>query len=240
MRFLLLLPLLAAAAVAAQPAPPAGPFLRQWAAEVRAALESVEAVTYRERFWQEVDGPFATRSLGTESVVTRRPGSDPQRRLLRAEVEGRPVPPPTLLRTERRLRRALGADYRLVRRALELPLEAFRLFEPTGPLVPTTLDGRPAWRLDAVARDSDLPVERAALWFAPEPRRPTLLRSRVVLSGRAGTSAVVETAYDAAGGLPLLRRRTVEARLQQRRRIRTFTVLVTAEVTVDQVEIERR
>ena len=78
-----------------------------------------------------------------------------------------------------------------------------------------------------------------ALWFA-RGGAPRLLRAR--LDGRLpeGGTVVVETDYERVGGLDLARRIRSEAVVQQRRRLRVFTVLLRTEAALTDHRVERR
>lgn len=235
--------MLLAAPVAAQPdaSPDAAALWQQWTQSVRLAHERIDEVAYTEEIEEVIDSPFAQHRLRVLSDVIVRPDVDrPVRDVRRAEIGGETVAPVRVPLLQRRLRRAVP-DLSLVERAAALPLAALARLRPVGRLVPVEIEGQAAWRLEAVAPRADAPVERATLWFARTAReRPVLLRSQVIARParvQSGQPIVIMTEYTSIDGLPFPRHRRVEATLQQRRRIRTFTVLVTIEASFRDIEV---
>lgn len=238
----LLLGLLALPAQAQVTSPEAVALLTRWAEATREAFDRVERVDYVETTDQLVDGPFNRHRLGSVADATLYPDRDrPERRIRDFYLDGRPVRPVRARIAQERLRRAIPG-IETVLRAAGLPLQALRGLRPAGAPVFEALDGRPVVRVEAVPRTDRDPVERATFWFArPRSARevPLLLRSQVILRPDVPRARpiIVTTDYDRIEGVPVPRRRRVEATLQQRRRIRTFTVLITVDLAFDDVRV---
>lgn len=242
---LVLFVLLAPPARAQSASPEAIALVSRWAEATRAAVTRVERVDYVETIDQFVDGPFNRHRLGSVSDVNYYFDRDqPDRQLREVRIDGRPVLPMRARIAQERLRRALPG-FEAVRRAMGLPLQALGTLRPTGRLIAEEIDGRAVLRIEAVPRTASGPVERATLWFTrPRTDRdvPVLIRSRVVFQRDVPRAhpILVTTDYDRIDGVPVPRLRRVEATLQQRRRIRTFTVLVSVDLAFDEIRVIRR
>ncbi len=173
--------------------------MERWARGVHVAQAGVERIAFVEDAAREVNGPFGTSRVRTVHAVAVRPGERdrPERRPLRAEV-----------------------------------------------------DGEPAWRLALRLPQTDRPgrtVEEVTLWLsrgADTAGAPVLLRSRV--AARAGPGGTIRVLTDYApvegpgGTVSVPQSRRTDATFQQRRRWRTFTVPLSADVAFEDLEVTRR
>jgi len=241
-RLLLVIGLLGAClapAAPAQPAPRGERLLEAWRASTRQVFDDVDEMAWTERADLAVEGPGGTDRLRTVTAVRGGTDAGMNRDLQRAEWNGRPVPAGRLAFLERRMRRAYGPGFEWVRRPLPPEARLFAAFRAEGNARPDQLDGTPAWVVEVVpARERDR-FEGGTLWFSRERGDVRLLRSRLVGRIPRGRSAVVTTDYVSVEGLDVPRRVRAEAVVQQRRRLRVFTVLLTLDATLEGHRVRR-
>ena len=256
MRFLLFALLLLAPPAAAQP-PAAERLFYGWIDGQRKAVQAVAGdgpfmLLFTEHAARRFDGLRGTRTIETETALAW-DGADLQRRVLRARVDGQPLAPEAIARLEDRLDEAHGPELRLLRRAPILSARLFGTFVPTGPAEPVVRDGRRLWRVDAEPRERRPDAARARLFFEVDRRdRPRLVLAELDLMPpsprrhrRRGSPPDVRVHMEAdfdrsAEGLDLAARQRVEAVVQQRRRLRTFSVAVHADLRFSDYQLRPR
>lgn len=214
--------------------------VERWTDELRAALAAVETVRYTEHVVHEVDGPFATRRTRLVHDVTLE-DRRLHRHLRQAEIDGEPVESERLAHGRKRMRHAMGRDIDLFFDAGDLPVHMLAEMRPVGTPTREDVNDRSAWRVELLPQRGEDTVERATLWLS-RGRTPRLLRSRLLLRGEEpGTVITVTTDYRTVAGpsglLALPHRQLTEGVLQQQRRWRTFTVLLTTERVLEDVDV---
>jgi hypothetical protein len=235
----------ATGAATAQQAPPgAAPLLERWVEVATRAEDAAERIRYREAITREIDGPFAVRRVRIVQDVTIT-GDRVRRHIHAAEMDDEPIEADRVAHMNRRLRRALGPDYEIATRAGDLAPEALANLRPVGAPRRDRVDNRTLWRVELSPENLNHPVEHATLWMTPDRAAPLLVRSRIRLHGtEPGSVITVYTDYRAvrgpAGTFALPSRQRSEAVLTQRRRWRTFTVVVTSERAIDDVDVRWR
>lgn len=199
-------------------------------------------LTFTEHAERRLTGFRGERTIETESAL-RWDGDALRRRVLAARVDGQPLSPEAVARLDARLDEAHGPELRLLRRAPVLSSRYFAAFAPTGPVEAVEREGRRLWRVEARPTERRGEAARALLFFEPGLRdRPRLLHAEVEIEppprgrrrrrGPPPDARVHVTADFArsADGLDLARRQRVEAVVEQRRRLRTFSVAVHADL----------
>ena len=232
---------LLAAGASAQPV--AGTrLLTAWLESQREAREAAGVIRYVERTEREVDGPATARNVRTEANVEL--GADGlRRRVTRAEVDGRTVPPQRFAAVERRLAEALGPGAEWTQ---EAPLDRMLLdLRAEGEARQDVLGGRPVWVVPARSGRSrgDGPSRgggEATLWFSRGTGPVRLVQARFDRTLRGGGTSTLIATFAPVGALDLPTMHRVEAVVRQRRRLRLFTVLVHAEVTYSDYRVGGR
>lgn len=250
---LLLLLFLLASAVQAQPS--AERLFYGWLdAQREAARERVgtgAVVTFTERAERRFDGLRGERVIETESFVTWN-GDGLYHDVLRARVDGQELPPEDVDILEDRLDDAHGPELQLLRRAPILSVRLFGAFSPTGPAKRVERDGQTLWRVPAEP-DAPRPERpRAQLYFALSDGAPRLVEAELTLTppvpprGRRGPPPPdvridIEARFTRSpDGLDLASRQRVEAVVQQRRRLREFSVSVVADLRFSDYQLRPR
>ena len=236
-----LLVLCAAMPIAAQ-TPDADALLADWQQNWRSAFARVASIQATETALRIVDGPGSMQRLRSVSTLEYVVGGRSDRQVRLAEINGRRVFIARLNQLEARLGRAYGPAYRRIRQIPMLPNTIVGLARPAGRVVADQLGGVPVWQVAIEPRRANDLVERGTLWFAqPGPgEAPRLLRSQIVGSLGPNSSTVMTTDYTRTAGLDLPRYTETEVVVRQRRRRRLFTILLNADVTLDDYTVETR
>lgn len=222
----------------AQRPPSPEALLRGWLSAQAEAAGGLAGIEMMEQTTHVLDGPFGAREVQLEAFIQGTPGTrDWDRDVRSLRIDGQEVGPERRRRLERQ--RGYGIDRRHARDliiAMLLPPELLIRMQPTGRVLEAEEDGALYWRLDLLMPEAErLPLERVTLWFTPRYRRlhhsRAILRSPAGPPGERGASLLVTTYYDHLEGLDLPRRRHVEGTLQTKRRMRTFTLLMTVDTT---------
>lgn len=235
------LAVLLVAAVAAQ-AQDGSAVLDAWRRSARAATAGVTAVTLDEDVVQVIEGPRDPMRLETRGSVRLAPDARPDRTVLEARVNGRPVEPARLPFLARRLGRAFGPAGGEAARPAPLPDVLLRDAQATG-LSAETLGGQTVWRVafTRAGRGADRDDGRRSqgqAWFS---RGATLRLLRLELGGEGPNGTVRRTIdYNLVAGLDVPTAMRTEVSVRQRRRIRTFLITLTAEATYRGARVERR
>ncbi len=257
-RLVLLLVLTAASSVgaASQPAPDA--VVDAWRARTRAAARGVDRVEVNETAERRIDGPRGAVEIVTVARVELAPGEQGRRTVTQATLDGAALSPERLQHLDQRYARAFGhgvAEATNELRLVPLPLargSATRLDA-------SDVGGRPAWRvsLDLPLPPPEQPAGRrrgrragpppgppgppptAEAWFSRSTDTPRLLRMRVrgELRGRAFVRTVD---FSPAGGLDVPSAAETRVEVWQRRRLRSYTTLVTVRAQYAGARIVRR
>lgn len=224
----------------AQPQPDT--VLDDWLASQDEQARTVSRIDLTEDAVWTVSGPFGARMTELTAHITGTPGTpDWSRELVAVEVEGRTLSPEERQRVERHRRRLFGS---LSRQPLPNPARLIRTMEPLGTTRVDTINGMARWRIDLTPLSNSTPprrhpVERATLWFDPDTR--ALVQSRVLVRGRRMDSPfIVTVAYTTRSGLDVPRRLHIEGTVQNRRRLRDFSLLVTYDATYRDYHFETR
>lgn len=210
-------------------------------------------LAFTEHAERRFDGLRGGRTIETVSAM-RWDGGALDRRVLRARVDGRALSPEAIARLEDRLDEAHGPELRLLRRAPILSSRFFAGFVPVGDAEAVERDGRTLWRVEARPAERRGEPARAALFFAAGRRdRPRLLHAEVEIvpppprgrrprRGPAPDARILlEADFDRTpDGLDLARQQRVEAVVQQRRRLRTFSVAVYADLQFSDYQLRPR
>ena len=235
-RLALLLVVFAQGALA-QPAP--GAVVGAWQARTRAAVRGVDRVEADEEAQRRIEGPRGTIEIVTAGRIALRPDGPVRRAITQASVDGAAVAPERLARLDARFERAFGRGFAETTRDLRLLprlLEDGRAVR----LDASDVDGRPAWRV-AFALQEDGPAGSpvAEAWFTRSADTPRLLRVR--LRGERRDEGFVRTVdYTPAGGLDVPAAVETRIEVRQRRRLRSYTTLVTIRARYAAVRVLRR
>ena len=228
MRLPLVLALLAAAPLAAQPQGQA--VVDAWRAGWDRAAQGVAAVRADEQSTRTVEGPRGPVTVEVVAAVRYPRGGGPERSAERVRVDGREVDPGQARRQGRRLGRAFGPDGRAATAPPPLPDRVVVQAAPGG-AAETTWDGAPAWRVS-------LAGGRAQAWFTRSPAAPRLLAVRAE-GRRRGLRAAREVRYARVDGLDLPASAAAEVTARQRRRLRDYVVTLTATAAYSDHRVER-
>lgn len=194
-------------------------------AQERAGMRLVR-LAFIEHAEHEVDSPRGVRRTRTEVRFVTDVGSDrTTQEVLRAVVDGKPVPPEEIEKWEQRRAYMLKPYLQAADWLLAPPQKLFRHVRPVSGLLPEMLDGQRALRLDLAAPEQESPLERLTAWFSAD--RSRLLRTRLLYRPKPDAPPMqVITDYARREGMDLPTRRLTEGTMQYKRRTRTYTVLV--------------
>ena len=235
MRLAPLLVLLAlTAGASAQPSGDA--LLDQWRAGWREAAAGVERVEMNEGLRRELDGPRGVIEIGTRAQLGYSAAGRPARNVRVVEIDGRRSRPGELRRIDRRLRRAFGRAADLLQRPPPLPGAFLASATATSEPDAVRLRGEAAWRFGV-----DVPSVRdgrVTLWLSRDDS-PRLLRIRLDQRLPRDADARFEADYQRIRGLDLPVELATRVRLQQRRRLRLYTVELTAAGTYSRHRLVR-
>lgn len=223
---------------AAQPRSGEG-IVDRWIAQQRVALAPLVEVHFKESVYRNVEGPFTARSVAVTQEITRASGRV-QHRILHAEVDGEEVSAERIEHFHHRLHRGLGRGHDIMAGYAYLPVDFVTHLQPTGLAAREDLDGVRAIRVDMEPRQSDAFVGQVSLWFVREQGQLVLRRSRVEIrtSEPANVVSIMSdygTIQGPAGPLAVLRAGHSHAEVQQQRRWRTFTVVMSSTRTIDEI-----
>ena len=259
---LLLTALVGLLALPARAQPSAERLFYGWLDRQQAAAEALvgagpAVLTFTERAERRFGGLRGERVIETESFVTW-DGSGLFHDVLRAQVDGQELSPEAVDGLENRLDEAHGPELRLLRRAPILSARLFRAFSPTGPTTRVERDGQTFWRVSAEPDERQPKSPRARLYFALDsPDAPRLVRAELTLSpppssrrGRSGgrrappppdVQVDIEARFArSADGLDLASEQRVETVVEQRRRLRSFSVSVIADLRFSDYQLRPR
>ncbi len=245
-RLVPLLVLISAASASAQPAP--GVVVDAWRARTRAAARGVDRVEVDEAADRRIDGPRGTVEIETVARVALAFGEQGRRTVTQATLDGAAVSPERLARLDDRYERAFGRRVAEATRELRLvpmPLARGRATR----LDASDVDGRPAWRVSLDLPPGPPPPRgegpqpgpppTAEAWFTRSAGAPRLLRMR--LRGELRGRAFVRTVdYAPTGGLDVPSAAETRVEVQQRRRLRSYTTLVTVRARYAGARVVRR
>ncbi len=226
-------------AAPAQPTGAALALLREWAGSQTNAYRNVSEVEMREEAVRTVEGAFAERDVQIAAVLRGQPGRRGwQRRVLSARVDGRDLPSDRRRRFEQPRGPSIEDRMEELNDLLFLPPVLTTGLRQQRVPMPTLLDGIPAFRYDMAPRNrAEGPIRDVSLWIDRDSAR--LLRARLVLERPNRGRIVLDTQYGSLGDLdiPLVRR--VEATIQTKRRLRTFTHFITVISDYTEHRVER-
>ena len=235
------LPVLAAALALAAPAaaqPAAEAVLRDWLLGTREAAAEAVGVRVMLDSERRVEGPVETRTLRAAiAAEVSEDGLDTD--IVEARIDGRRARPFRYAALERRLREAYGGAYAWIERPNLIVRSFLSNARARSRAVPDRVNGAPAWRIALTPPETDHPSLEVTAWFARGERPTRLLR--LALSARlANGTASATTDYVRVGGLDLPGERRAEAAIRQRRRLRTYTVLLSSQTRFRDHSVTRR
>lgn len=236
-------PFLLAVALVAAPAsgqPSAEALLDAWLDDWEAASSRLDAVAFEEAHTRVVDGPRGTLEIETTGTLRLSLEGRPRRSVASTTVNGVPFDLDDRSSLERRLRRALGPASMDLRRPAPLPVRLLESAEPIGPVELTRLGGTPVWRVSLLRPSRRGPPERLTAWFTTSRAEPHLLRLQRDRRLRFQDTLSRVTSYSRVEGLDLPMTHAVDAEIEQRRRLRTYTLVLRSEATYASPRIERR
>ena len=111
--------------------------------------------------------------------------------------------------------------------------------ETEGTVSRVQLDGAAAWRISATRPLRRGPRERLTIWFSPSSASPRLLQIRRERAIPDGGTLDRLTTYRRLDGVDVPVSHTVDVQIEQRRRLRTYTLVLHAEATYASPDIER-
>jgi hypothetical protein len=213
-------------------------YYRQWLRGQVEQWEQVETVTLREATRRTLDGPSGIQRVRLAADVIVYPGDrDMERTITAAEFNGNRVPEDRLDEFAGRWARFTRDLGREATSFADLRLRMLQATRPTGRPDLERQDGREVYRLDLISTVPRLRIDRITLWF--DARDGSLVRSRTIFRPREERSTlIVENEYRRIGGLDVPTRRKIEATIQQKRRLRHFTTIVTVESQFEDFRIE--
>ena len=236
LRLLVLLLALGAAPVVAQPS--ADALLNAWLDNWDAASERLDSVGMTETHVRTVEGPRGTLEIETVGTIRLFPGQRPQRSVVRVSINGEPFELAKRDDMEERLRHALGQTSMDLRRPAPLPIRVLASAEPEGSVQSTRLGSTSAWQISLLRPSRRGPPEHLTAWFTRSRTAPRLLRLQRDRRLRHQDTLTRVTTYTRVDGLDLPVSHTVDAEIEQRRRLRTYTLVIHSTATYDAPLIE--
>ncbi|NNE45059.1 MAG: hypothetical protein HKN37_00205 [Rhodothermales bacterium] len=214
-------------------------YYRQWLRTQVQQWDQVVRVDLRETTNRKLDGPSGSQSVTLSADVTIYPREgDLDRRVVAAELNGRRVPDDRLEELTNRwsnFTRDLGQESTVFADLRQRMLQRTR---PTGRPTLERRDGKDLYRVDLLSTVPRLRIDRMTLWFDAADGR--LVRSRTIFRPRAQrTSLIVENEYRRIAQLDVPVRRSIEATVQQKRRLRHFTTIISVQSLFEDLKIER-
>lgn len=230
-RLVLLFLVLAAAPVVAQPS--ADALLRTWTENWEDAAQGLESVSFDETLLRTIEGPRGTLDIETRGTLRLFQSQRPRRTVMDAWVNEDPVELDKRSGMERRLRLSLGRPARYLTRPAPLPIVLLDSAEPIGE-IEVVLDGSErAWMLPLLRPSRRGPPERLTAWFSTSRTEPRLLRLQRDRRLRHRDTLTRIATYARIDGLDVPVSQTVDAQIEQRRRLRTYTLVIRSEATYD-------
>ncbi|MEM6289408.1 MAG: hypothetical protein AAF845_19880 [Bacteroidota bacterium] len=233
-RLPVLIALLVAAPSAAQRAPSAQALLDVWASDWRRAARTVASIEADERLTRSLDGRRGRLVIETESDIRFDRAGGAVRDVRRLRVNGRQRDPADR-RVRDRFERAFGPAGREIAAPPLLPGLAFADAEAVG-IAADRLGDTAAWRVSIRVGDR---LDRMTAWFS-QGAVPRLLRMRTEGDRPRGGRYARTVAYDRIGGLDLAVSTETETTIRQRRRLRSYAVVLTASGAYRDIRIVSR
>jgi len=234
-RLLLLLLALVATPVWAQPSPDA--LLRAWTEDWEDAARGLASVSYEETLVRTIEGPRGTLDIETRGTIRLFLRQRPSRTVTDAWVNDDPIDLEKRPEMERRLRHALGRAARDLTRPAPLPIHLLGSAEPIGQIEAVRVGSVPAWRMSLLRPSRRGPAERLTAWFSTSRSAPRLLRTERDRRLRHNDTLTRVATYARIDGLDLPVTHAVDAQIEQRRRLRTYSLVIHSETTYRAPEI---
>lgn len=197
------------------------------------------SVRLRESLDREIDGPRGPYRIRVRGTLQLSPLLRPRRFVDELWINGEPTRLEKREQIERRMHHGLGLVARDLQRPPALAIRTLAHAEAEGATDRVQLDGAVAWRIVGTRPFRRGPSERWTAWFTPSSTSPRLLRLRRERPLPDGGVLDRMTTYRRLDGLDLPVSHTVDAQIEQRRRLRTYTLVVHAEATYDDPTVER-
>lgn len=243
MRYAPLLFLVLVLRPAAAQAPDAQALLQAWQSAWAAAEAGLAEVVLDEEMAYRMQGPRGPIELRTRGVVRLVPGTRPQRTLAGGDLNGTPLSAEDIATLEERFDRTGGPHAAHARRPPPLPGVLLARARAAGTPEPDRIGQRDAWRVALVFPGGEGHAERRALaWFAQTApgETPRLLRTRFEVRVPDEGEVVFVTLFRPVEGIDLPSATRREMTLQQRRRLRHFTISMETEGRYRVTQIARR
>ncbi|MEO0558700.1 MAG: hypothetical protein AAF170_11025 [Bacteroidota bacterium] len=234
-RLLFLLLVLVAIPASAQPS--ADALVQTWIRTWDDAAQGLESVSYDETLTRTIEGPRGTLNIETQGTLDLFLDQRPRRAVSDAWVNDDRVDLERRSEMERRLRRALGRASRDLTRPAPLPIHLLASAEPVGEVRAVRLGATPAWEVSLLRPPRRGPAERLTAWFSPSRTSPRLLQIQRDRRLRHRDTLTRVTTYTRIDGLDIPTSHTVDAQIEQRRRLRTYAMVLHAETTYEAPEI---
>lgn len=214
-------------------------YYREWLRDQVEEWNKVSSVRLRETTRRTLDGPSGAQNVRLTADVTIYPGErDASRTITAAELNGRRVPEDRLPEIASRWSRFASDLGRESTAFGDLRMRMLQQTRPTGRPVIERHDGRELYRVDLLSTVPRLRIDRMTLWFDATDGR--IVMSRTIFSPRSQrTSLIVENRYRRIGRLDVPVHRSIEATVQQRRRLRLFTTIISVESSFEDFRIDR-
>ena len=225
---------LAAAPVVAQPS--ADALLRAWTTGWDEAAQGLESVAFGETLVRTIEGPRGTMVIETRGSVRLYVHQRPRRSVTDAWVNDEPVDLAKRSDMEPRLRHALGRASRDLTRPASLPFHQLDDAEPTGDVRVVRLGATTAWQVSLQRPQRRGPAERMTAWFSTSRSSPRLLRLQRERQFHHNDRLNLVTTYSRIDGLDIPVSHSVNAQIEQRRRLRTYALVLHAEATYEAAE----
>lgn len=238
-RLLLLLTAALAVSPLARAQPSADELLATWREAAQRSAEDVVGVRLREILERSIDGPRGEFRILTVGDTQLSPLLRPRRFVDELWINDEEKEVSELQELERRLQHALGPAAGDLRRPPALAVRTMAHAVAEGAVDRVQLDGTAAWRISGTRPFPRGPRERLTVWFTASRTSPQLLRMKRVRSLPDGGLLSRRTTYRRVDGLDVPLLHTVDAQIEQRRRLRTYTLVLRAEATYGAPEIER-
>ena len=191
----------------------------------------------RKRFFAPSRGHAGTLDIETRGTIRLFLDQRPRRSVTDAWVNDDPIDLDKRSEMERRMRRALGRASRDLTRPAPLPIHLLRSAEPMGEVRQVRLGPASAWQVSLLRPSRRGPAERLTAWFTPSRSTPHLLRLQRDRRLRHQDTLTRITTYTRVDGLDIPLSHTVEAQIEQRRRLRTYSLVLHSEARYRTPEI---
>ncbi|GAB5534790.1 MAG: hypothetical protein Rubg2KO_10390 [Rubricoccaceae bacterium] len=234
----LLVLLVALVAVPAWAQPSADALLRTWTENWDDAARGLASVSFEEALVRAIEGPRGTLDIETRGTIQLFLDQRPRRSVTDAWVNDDRIDLEKRSEMERRLRHALGRASSDLTRPAPLPIHLLDSSEPMGAVRDVRLGSDRAWQVSLLRPSRRGPAERLTAWFTPSRSAPRLLRIERDRRLRHNDTLTRATTYTRIDGLDLPVSHTVDAQIEQRRRLRTYSLVIHSEVTYSAPELE--